>query len=240
MRAGHGSGTILANEAERAAGGRGLAMAGELKQIEAALAHDLNNALQVLMGNLEVLKRRHEFVPRVVDAALEATRRASELADRMGAVARLRSQEPRVVDVNALVGELRELLELTCGDAIRVELTPAADLKKALFDPQALHLALLELAANARAAMPGGGRLAITTANARQRLVLIEVADNGKGMPPQIRERAFQPLAAAEGGKPGGLGLRIVEQCMVQAGGRVELESAPGAGTRVKLYLPAR
>jgi signal transduction histidine kinase len=216
-----------------------MTMAGELKRIEAALAHDLNNALQVLMGNLELLKRRREFVPRVVEAALDATRQAALLADRLGTVGRLRSQEPRIVDVNALLGELRELLELTCGEAIRVDLAPAADLRKALVDPHVVHLALVELATNARAAMPGGGRLTITTSNARQRLVLIEVADNGKGMPPEARERAFQPLAAAEGGKPGGLGLRIVEQCMLQAGGRLELGGTSGAGARVRLFLPA-
>jgi signal transduction histidine kinase len=214
-------------------------MASELTRIEAALAHDLNNALQVLMGNLELLKRRQEFVPRAVDAALEATRRASDLADRMGAVARLRSQEPRIVDVNAILGELRGLLQLTCGDAIRIELQLAPDLRKAMVDPQALHLALVELATNARAAMPGGGRLAIATANAPLRLVRIELADNGEGMTAQIRERVLQPLAAGEGAKPGGLGLRVVEECVAQSGGRLELDSTPAAGTRVRLFLPA-
>ena len=209
----------------------------DLKQIEAALLHDLNNLLQVMMGNLELLKRRGEMVPEIVDAALAATRAAGQLTDRLVAVGRLQAHEPRALDINRLLRELTQLIEHSVGDAIRVETEFAPDLKSAFADPRALQVALIELAANARDAMPGGGRLRLRTANAPPDLVLIELIDNGGGMPAQLLSRAFEPLAAAEG-KLAGLGLHIVERCMRQAGGRFELSSEK-SGTRVKLYLPA-
>ena len=213
-------------------------MARELKQVEAALAHDLNNFLQVIMGNLELLRRRGEFVPEIVEAALKATRNAAQLADRLVAIGRLQPHEPRSLELNRLIGELEQMIARTVGDAIRVELKLAPDLKNAFADPHALQVALLELATNAREAMPAGGRLAVRTANAAGALVMIELADTGGGMPPETLARAFEPLlSSAEGDRPAGLGLHIVERCIRQAGGRVELASG-AAGTSVKLYLP--
>jgi len=210
----------------------------DLKQIEAALLHDLNNLLQVMMGNLELLKRRGELVPEIVDAALAATREAGQLTDRLVAVGRLQAHEPRVLDINHLLREHLQMIEHNVGDAIRVETEFAADLMSAFADRRALQVALLELTANAREAMPGGGRLHLRTANAAPDLVLIELVDTGGGMPAQLSSRAFEPLAAAEGGKLAGLGLHIVERCMRQAGGRFELVSEDD-GTRVRHYLPA-
>ena len=210
----------------------------DLKQIEAALLHDLNNLLQVMMGNLELLKRRGELVPEIVDAALAATREAGQLTDRLVAVGRLQAHEPRVLDINHLLRDHLQMIEHNVGDAIRVETEFAADLMSAFADRRALQVALLELTANAREAMPGGGRLHLRTANAAPDLVLIELVDTGGGMPAQLLPRAFEPLAAAEGGKLAGLGLHIVERCMRQAGGRFELVSEK-SGTRVRLYLPA-
>jgi len=115
---------------------------------------------------------------------------------------------------------------------------PNSHRRSAFADPRALQVALIELAANARDAMPGGGRLRLRTGNAAPDLVLIELIDTGGGMPTPLLSRAFEPLAAAEGGKLAGLGLHIVERCMRQAGGRFELSSEK-SGTRVKLYLPA-
>ena len=213
-------------------------MARELKQVEAALAHDLNNFLQVIMGNLELLRRRGEFVPEIVEAALKATRHAAQLADRMVAIGRLQPHEPRTVDVNHLVRELQPMLERTLGDTIRIELKLASDLRFAFADPHALHVALVELATNARAAMPGGGQFGVRTANAPDSLVMIELADTGKGMPPEMIARAFEPLLSSEAGdRPPGLGLHIVNRCIRQAGGRVELTSG-SSGTTVRLYLP--
>jgi len=199
-------------------------MSAELKQVEAALSHDLNNVLQVIMGNLELLKRRGELVPEIVEAALQATRTAATLADRVSAIGRLRRHEARSMDVNRLLAELAPLVELTVGEAIRVEMKLAWTLPSIFADPQALQLALLELAANARSAMPAGGRFSIATARAGDEFVRIDVADTGCGMPPTTAE-------------PTGLGLQIVRQCMALARGRAEFNSTD-MGTTVKLYLP--
>ena len=199
-------------------------MALELKQVESALTHDLNNLLQVVMGNLELLKRRGELVPEIVTAALTATKSAAAMADRRAAIARLRRQEPRRLDVSRLLAELAPLIERTVGDAIRVELMLASNLGEVAIDPQSLQLALVELATNARNAMPAGGRLSIVTSQAGQGFASIAVGDTGCGMPPRAPEAP-------------GLGLQIVEQCVKLAGGRVEIDSTD-LGTTVKLYLP--
>lgn len=215
-------------------------MGRELKEVEAALAHDLNNYLQVVMGNLEVLRRRASFVPEIVNAALNATRNAAHLADRLVAIGRLHQYEPRNLDLNRVLTDLREMIERTVGDSIRVEMKLASDVKNAIADPRGLQVALLELVTNAREAMPGGGQLSIRTANAAENLVMVQVADTGSGMAPEAIQRAFEPVfSAAEGVKPAGLGLHIVDRCLRQAGGRVELASQPSHGTSVTLYLPA-
>jgi signal transduction histidine kinase len=213
-------------------------MSRELKQVEAALAHDLNNYLQVIMGNLELLKRRHELLPEIVEAALQATRHAAQLADRMVAIGRLQPSEPRSLDLNRLIGDLEQMITRTVGDAIRVEPKLAPDAKSALADPHMLQVALLELATNARDAMPRGGRLAIRTANAADGTVMIELADTGGGMPPEEVAHALAPrFSWGDGERPAGLGLLIVNRCVHQAGGRLELASGQ-AGTSVKLFLP--
>ena len=212
-------------------------MSRELKQVEAALAHDLNNYLQVIMGNLELLRRRHEFVPEILEAALQATRRAAQLADRVVAVSRLQPPATRRLDLNRLLGELEPLVARTVGDAVRVQLSCAKDLPATLADPHAVQVVLLELAANARQALPAGGRVALRTAPAPDGLVMLEFADNGAGMPPEKAARAFDPRPWADGERPAGLGLHIVGRCMRLAGGRAELAS-DASGTRVKLYLP--
>ena len=200
-------------------------MAVELKQVESALTHDLNNLLQVIMGNLELLKRRGELVPEIVEAAFAATKHAAALADRLGAIGRLRRQEPRPLDVNRLLAELLPLIERTVGDAIRVELKLASNLGEVIADPQSLQLALVELATNARNAMPAGGRLSIVSQDTGVGFSRIAVGDTGCGMPPRPAE-------------PTGLGLQIVAQVMALVGGRVEFESTD-LGTTVELYFPA-
>ena len=200
-------------------------MAVELKQVESALTHDLNNLLQVIMGNLELLKRRGELVPEIVEAALAATRNAAAMADRLGAIGRLRRLELRSIDVNRLLAELLPLIERTVGDAIRVELKLASNLPEAVADPQSLQLALVELATNARHAMPAGGRLSIVTQDAGGGFIRIAVGDTGCGMPPAQAEST-------------GLGLQIVGQVVTRSGGRVEFDSTD-MGTTVKLYIPA-
>lgn len=215
-------------------------MSRELKQVESALAHDLNNALQVIMGNLELLKRRREFVPEIVEAAIAATRAAAQLADRLVALGRLSPYEPRAIDLNHLLQELCEMLERTAGANVRVELELARQLAAVQADPRALQLALVELATNAGEAMPRGGKLTLRTAAAPGGLVMLEVKDTGTGIAPATLARVFEPLVGAAATKPPGLGLHIVERCIRQAGGRVELDSKEGVGTTVRLYLPPK
>lgn len=215
-------------------------MTNGLKEIAAALAHDLNNYLQVVMGNLELLKRRREFVPETLEAALAATRRSAALADRLHTLGRLQPPEPRAFDLNHFLRELHESLAQTLGAAVRAELDLGADLPSAFADPRAVHLALLELVANARAALPNGGRLVIRTARGPDGLLVLAVTDSGDGIPDAALARARSPLLSrGSHGKPGGLGLQIVEACIREAGGRVEIAASPGQGTTVKLYLPS-
>src|SRR3982751_1419323 len=195
----------------------------ELKDIEAALTHDLNNTLQVVMGNLEVLRRRAKFEPEIIDAALNATRGAAHLADRLGAVTRLRHLEPQRIELNAALADLDEMMRRILGDAIRLDLDLAPDAGPVLVDPRCLQTALLELATNARAAMPAGGRVLVRSSSGK-----IEFTDTGPGMPASRRDP--NPMA---------LGLQIVERCVSACGGRVDISSAPGHGTTISLYLPA-
>ena len=211
-----------------------------LKEIAAALAHDLNNYLHVVMGNLELLRRRREFVPETLEAALAAARRSASLADRLHTLGRLQPPEPRALDLNRFVRELQEPMAQTLGTAIRVDLDLAPGLASAVADPRAVQLALLELVANARAAMPHGGRLMVRTAQSAPKSVVLEVADSGDGISAATLARSQAPLLSrGEHGKPGGLGLHIVASCIDAAGGRMELASTVGAGTSVKLYLPS-
>lgn len=199
----------------------------ELKDVEAALTHDLNNTLQVVMGNLEVLRRRAAFVPEIVDAALAATRSAALLADRMVAVARLRNIEPRRLDLNAALDDLADMMGRTLGSAIRLEIEPSPQAGVVLVDPRCLQTALLELAANARDAMPAGGKLTVRSSKAR-----LEIIDTGAGMPAEKIAHAF------DGTQPAALGLYLVERGMSACGGRVEIAATPERGTTVTLYLP--
>ena len=198
----------------------------ELKDVEAALTHDLNNTLQVIMGNLEVLRRRATFAPELVDAALNATRAAAHLADRLAAVTRLRQSKPRRLDLNAALTDLSDMLRHTLGDAIHLELELAPAAGGVMIDSACLQTALLELAANARNAMPGGGRVVVRSAAGR-----VDITDTGPGIPADKVAGAFQAL------KPGALGLHIVARCISASGGRVEISSASPRGTTVTLHL---
>ena len=214
-------------------------MSRELKDVEAALAHDLNNTLQVVMGNLEVLRRRASFVPELADAALNATRSAAYLADRLVSIGRLRHPEARALDLNAAVTDLAEMIGRTVGEAVRLELQLAADVGAVRIDPRCLQLALLELASNARDAMPRGGQLTVRTARAAGGLARLELADTGSGLPADRLADAFEPRFGGSGEKPVTLGLHLVERCAQSGGGRAEMSSRPHQGTTVTIYLPA-
>jgi len=193
-------------------------MDAELKRVEAALVHDLNNYLQVVMGNLELLKRKGALAPEVVEAAIAATRSAGQLADRLVTFGRLKNCEPRTLDLNRVVRELGAMMSAAAGDAVRVEMQLASGLPATHADPQHVQAALLELASLARISPPGGGRLELRT-DAGGGEVMLQVA----GLP---RER-LQAALASDGA------LYLVERCMRQAGGRIQ------GGSAFRLYLPA-
>ncbi|HET7670102.1 MAG TPA: hypothetical protein VFK84_06825 [Burkholderiales bacterium] len=187
-------------------------MGRDLKEVESALAHDLNNYLQVVMGNLELLRRRAQFVPEIVNAALNATRNAAQLADRLTALGRLHPYEARAVDLGRLLTDLCVIMERALGESFRVSAEVAPDLVKALIDPRLLHVVLLELAGHARDAMPGGGQIRLQAANAADGRIRLELAI----APPEDMARD------------------IVEACIQRLGGSLEL-----APNLVRLHLPA-
>jgi len=221
-------------------------------QLTGGIAHDFNNLLTVVLGNLELLQPhlQAERSMRHLRAAQRAAQRGGELTHQLLAYARRQNISPRPVDLAALIGGMGDLLQRSLGGLVRVEATLAADLRPAYCDPTQLELMLLNLAINARDAMPDGGTIRIAAHNVTgsDRLpaelepgeyVSIAVIDSGTGMPPEIRERAFEPFfTTKEPGKGSGLGLAQVWGLAQQFGGTVLLDSAPGRGTTVRVYLP--
>ena len=213
-------------------------------QLAAGVAHDFNNLLTAIRGYGELLHASlADGDPRADDAEeiVRAAERGSELTRRLLAFSRRERVEPALLDAGELVGGLEALLRQSLGAAIELRLECEPQLPPVLADPHELEQVLLNLAANARDAMPGGGRLSITVSGSRKGEVAIEVADTGEGMSEEIRARAFEPFfTTKERGRGTGLGLATVWGIVEQAGGTVELASEPGAGTRVTVLLPAR
>ena len=221
-------------------------------QLTGGIAHDFNNLLTVVLGNLELLQSRlqDERSMRHLRAAQRAAERGGALTHQLLAYARRQPISPRPVDLAALIGGMGDLLQRSLGGLVRVEFALAADLWPAFCDPTQLELMLLNLAINARDAMPGGGTIGIQADNAVSGgklppelapgdYVSISVIDTGTGMPPDVRERAFEPFfTTKEPGKGSGLGLAQVWGLAQQFGGTVLLDSMPGRGTTVRVYLP--
>ena len=226
-------------------------------QLTGGIAHDFNNMLAIIIGSLDIAKRRlHSDVARLescLDNAMEAAQRAAQLTGRLLAFSRQQPLEPRVLDVNRLVGGMSEMLRRTVGEDLRVETVLAGGLWPTFADPSQLENAILNLCVNARDAMPDGGRLTIETGNASLdddyaaanseesagQYVQVCVTDTGAGMPPQVVERAFDPFYTTKGvGRGTGLGLSQVHGFVKQSGGHVKIYSEAGVGTSVKLYLP--
>jgi PAS domain S-box-containing protein len=230
-------------------------------QLTGGVAHDFNNLLQVIMGNLDALRRRvslSDFPARaellkLTDGAARGGQRAATLTERLLAFARKQPLKPEPLDVNRLATGMSELLRTTVGDNIEVEIVPAAGLWRVSADHNQLESAILNLAVNARDAMPNGGKIILETANtyfddqyAAQReellpgqYVMIAITDNGVGMSKEIIERAFDPFfTTKEIGQGTGLGLSQVSGFVKQSGGNVRIHSEEGKGTTVRLYLP--
>jgi PAS domain S-box-containing protein len=221
-------------------------------QLTGGLAHDFNNLLTAIVGSLDILKRRWDQgrtsdAPRYIDAAQNAAGRATALTRRLLAFARRQALDPKRIDANALVADMRDLLKQTVGPEIEVRTVLSEDLGSILCDQNQLENAILNLSINARDAMPEGGRLTIETANASSQepdlpkgdYVAISVADTGTGMEPDVLAHAFEPFFTTKpSGKGTGLGLSMVYGFATQSGGQLRLSSIVGNGTVVRIYLP--
>jgi PAS domain S-box-containing protein len=224
-------------------------------QLTGGIAHDFNNMLAVVMGSLDLLKRRVGDNPRAlrqIESATDAAGRAALLTRRLLAFSRQQALNPQSIDLNGLVREMSELLRHSIGAGIRLHTTLADGLWRTRVDANQLENVLLNLAVNARDAMPEGGCLTIETGNVQLDrryagangigagdYVVIAVTDNGSGMPADVLARAFDPFfTTKEVGKGTGLGLSQVYGFVRQSGGHVKLYSEPGQGTTVRIYLP--
>lgn len=226
-------------------------------RLTGGVAHDFNNLLTVVQGNLELLLEedvaRDEEERSLLEESLRATRTGSELTRRLLAFSRRQALAPRAVDLSELVADLVGLLKRTLGDAVVIEATVADDLHPLVVDPVQLESALVNLAINARDAMPGGGRLTIRAENyvlhrddpgwseelTEGAFVLITVADTGTGMDGETLARATDPFyTTKEVGKGSGLGLSMVHGFVAQSGGGMRIDSTPGSGTEISLLFP--
>ncbi|MGB6419913.1 MAG: ATP-binding protein [Pseudolabrys sp.] len=226
-------------------------------QLTGGVAHDFNNLLTIIIGNLGIAKRGvvESRAERALNNALVGAERAAQLTQRLLAFSRRQPLNPRVLDVNKLIVSISDLLVRTLGENIELESIGAAGLWKVEADASELESTLLNLALNARDAMPEGGKLTIETSNAYLdegycqqhagvapgQYILIAVTDNGGGMSAETIDRAFEPFfTTKEAGKGTGLGLSQVYGFMKQSEGHVKIYSESGEGTTIKLYLPRR
>jgi PAS domain S-box-containing protein len=230
-------------------------------QLTGGIAHDFNNLLAAISGSLELLQRRVESgrtdgLQRYTSSAMTAAQRAAALTQRLLAFARRQPLDPKRVEANRLVADMEDLLRRTLGPGIALEIVLAGGLWPTLCDPNQLESAILNLAINARDAMPAGGRLTIETANAYLddayarsqggevrpgQYVMISVTDTGTGMAPQVVARVFDPFFTTKPiGEGTGLGLSMLYGFVKQSEGHVRVYSELGQGTTFRLYLPRR
>ncbi|MGX9990946.1 ATP-binding protein [Rhizobium sp. Z1P35] len=229
-------------------------------QLTGGVAHDFNNMLAIIIGNLDLAQRRlsgseDPRLPYSIQNAKDGAQRAAVLTARLLAFSRQQPLAPEVIDLNKLVGGMSELLRRTLGEQIRIETVLAGGLWPSFADLSQLENAILNLAVNARDAMPGGGNLTIETANTELderysrmhseveagQYVMISMTDTGTGMSPEVIERAFDPFYTTKGpGKGTGLGLSQVYGYVKQSGGHIKIYSEIDRGTTVKIYLPRR
>jgi two-component system NtrC family sensor kinase len=227
-------------------------------RLSGGIAHDFNNMLTVILGNIDMASRRlgddNPRIQRLLDSARQASERAALLVERLLAFSRQHPQEVKAVDINRLVQSMSELLRRTIGETVVVETVLAGGLWKVAVDANQLENAVLNLAVNARDAMPDGGRLTIETSNSyldeayaaansdgivAGQYVMLAVTDSGAGMSREVRERAFEPFFTTKpAGMGTGLGLSMVYGFLKQSSGHIKIYSEPGEGTTIKLYFP--
>ena len=224
-------------------------------QLTGGVAHDFNNLLAIVQGNLELLRERapaEDRIMNLVEAAYGAAQRGAALNQRLLAFARRQPLRPSISDINQIVGDMAGLFERTLGDNIELRTQFAQGLWPADIDPNGLETAVLNLAINARDAMPDGGTLTISTANrvydderpppdpdiSPGDYVSLQVSDTGTGMDAETLQKAFDPFFTTKGmGKGSGLGLSMVYGFARQSNGTALVESVPGSGTSITLLF---
>jgi signal transduction histidine kinase len=250
----HAHDELLAQVAERARTEEQLRHMQKLEsigQLTGGVAHDFNNLLTAVLGNLELLRKRLPANPsteRLIDGAVQGAQRGAALTQRLLAFARRQALEPLPTDLGELVRGMGDLLHRSLGPSIAIELELPPGLPPALADHNQIELALLNLAVNARDAMPEGGTLAIALSSeqvpaaqdiAAGAYVRLSVTDTGRGMDPQTLSRAIEPFfSTKEVGKGTGLGLSMIHGLALQLKGALRLYSEPWRGTRAELWLP--
>ena len=255
---------LVATSLQRAASEEALNHAQRLEsvgQLTGGIAHDFNNLLTVIQGNLQVLEELPALADdahaqQLVGGAARATRRGAELTSKLLAFARRQVLQPTAVDVSALLHSLADMLRRTLDQRIRIGVEAPPECPRALADPGQLESALLNIAINARDAMPAGGTLRFhawacdvlpadlhhefdNPGTAAHRYVAIAISDTGAGMSDEVKERAFEPFfTTKEAGRGTGLGLSTVYGFVKQSRGAIAIDSAPGSGTTLTLYIP--
>jgi signal transduction histidine kinase len=225
-----------------------------LGQLTGGMAHDFNNLLTAIIGNLELAQKRAGGDPnftRPLDAALSAAERGATLIQDLLTFARRKPLHPRAVDISGAMANVEKILKQTIGPAIRMKIGAPPDVRPAWVDPNQLELALLNLALNARDAMPDGGQLTMTCENGRADAsdpveelapgdyVTVSVSDSGIGMSEETLAHACEPFfTTKETSRGSGMGLAMVQGFVTQSGGVVQIFSSLGKGTTVQLWLP--
>ena len=225
-------------------------------QLTGGVAHDFNNILTVITGTIEILEdavKDRPHLTQITDMISAAASRGADLTKHLLAFARQQPLQPRSTDVNALVIDDARLLRSTLGEQIEIDSMLAHDAAPALIDPSQLSTAILNLALNARDAMPNGGKLTLETKNVvldenyasmnsevkPGNYVMIAVSDTGEGIPGSLLDKVFEPFFTTKDvGKGSGLGLSMVYGFVKQSNGHINIYSEEGHGTTVKLYLP--
>jgi PAS domain S-box-containing protein len=222
-------------------------------QLTGGIAHDFNNLLGAIIGNLDLLALElggRDHARELLERAVSAAERGASMIQRLLAFSRRQTLSPRLIDVNRQIQEMRPLLEHSLGSGLSIAIRTAAENPYCRIDPVQFEAALLNLAINARDAMPDGGRLVVETANVTMAAdavenpvpgpyVMIVVADNGAGMSRDVLAHAFEPFFTTKPvGKGTGLGLSMVHGFVKQSGGHVHIDSQPGRGTTVGLFIP--
>ena len=222
---------------------------GAMARLAGGVAHDFNNLLTVILGCSEIMLRRLDRVDPLVaevEAIQRAGQRAAALTSQLLAIGHRQVGQPEVVDPDALLDVMEPMLTRVLGEDVQLELVPASPGGRILVDPAELERAVLNMAINARDAMPRGGRFVVRTRvvgteePVGTHIVALAVADTGMGMDPDTAEHCFEPFFTTKGMAKGtGLGLAAVHAMVTQAGGQVSLDTAPGRGTTFTLWFPA-